>query len=129
MTIIKVGGSGGTALLLTANSNAGVKKAVGAPIQPWDARIMPCSSACPQVAFYVYISLPATASPASPPSLLPSLAGTPQDATFVNYKWQPQLGYYRMAVFYVSETRAVPCCAGLWRFPIVAVLAGLLLLR
>lgn len=24
-----------------------------------------------------------------------------KDTTFANYKWQPQLGYYRMAVFYV----------------------------
>lgn len=25
-----------------------------------------------------------------------------KDVTFANYVWQPQLGFYRMSVFYVS---------------------------
>lgn len=30
-----------------------------------------------------------------------------KDTTFANYKWQPQLGYYRMSVFYVRRRAEV----------------------
>lgn len=34
-----------------------------------------------------------------------------KDATFANYKWQPQLGFHRMSVFYVSEAPLHSCAA------------------
>jgi hypothetical protein len=38
-----------------------------------------------------------------------------KDTTFVNYKYQPNLGWYRPSVFYVSLPLPLPAQSRTWR--------------